>query len=131
MQIPKTAFRLTAWILGVISGLVLLGYVSLSLLIGWGVRSWSNKAISQFGGDRVGALIAVVDCDTCKLSDRNHAVWALGQLCDKRALPVLRKYYTGKPCNHMSQICQHELSKAIKWTEGNSFMLPQLWRPFI
>lgn len=89
------------------------------------------KAVARFSGDRIEALIATVNCETCSLRDRNRSVWALGQLRDKRALPVLYKYYTGKRCDHKTQICQDQLRTAIKWTEGNSFMLPQLWRPFL
>jgi hypothetical protein len=84
--------------------------------------------MAQFDGDRVEALIALVDCQACSLRDRTQAVWALGQLRDKRALPVLYKYFTGKPCDHQRLICQYEISKAIRWTEGKSFMLPQIWR---
>jgi hypothetical protein len=127
----RKGLNLTAWILGIIAGLILIAFVAISLQIGWSVNRNSKKAMAQFVGDRVEALIAQVDCETCNLDNRNHAVWALGQLRDERALPVLYKHYTGKPCNHMRQICQYELSKAIKWTEGNSFMLPQIWRPFL
>jgi hypothetical protein len=131
MKNSKKGLRLIAWILGIIAGFVIIVFVAGSLLIGWSVNDNSKKAMAQFGGDRAEALIAQVDCETCSLDDRNHAVWTLGQLADKRALPVLYKYYTGKRCNHMREICQYELSKAIKWTEGNSFMLPQMWRPFL
>jgi hypothetical protein len=85
--------------------------------------------MAQFKGDRVEALIALVNCEECNLNDRNLAVWALGQLTDKRALPTLYKYRRpGIPCNHMTSICQYEIAKAIKWTEGNSYMFPQVWR---
>jgi len=131
MQTPKKALRITAWIVGIMVGLVILAYIGINLIIGLGVRGESSRAVARFGGDRVEALIAEVDCETCDIRDRNHAVWALGQLTDKRALPVLYKYYTGNPCEHRTQICQYELSTAIKWTEGNSFMLPRLWRPWI
>jgi hypothetical protein len=131
MQTPKNGLKVTAWILGIILGLVLVAYIGLNVLIGWGVFTESKKASAMFRGDRVEALIAVVDCEGCDLRDRESAVWALGQLHDKRALPVLYKYYTGKPCDHMRRICQYELSKAIQWTEGKSYMAPQLWRPLV
>jgi hypothetical protein len=131
MQAPKKVFKIGAWILGIIFGLMVIAYFGLNVLIGWGVYVDSKKAMAKFGGDRIDALIAVVDCETCDLRDRNHAVWALGMLHDKRALPVLYKYHTRKPCNHMRQICQYELSTAIKWTEGKAYMAPQLWRPLL
>jgi hypothetical protein len=55
-------------------------------------------------------------------------VWTLGQLRDKRALPTLYKYRTGKSCNHLRSICQYEIANAINWTEGNSYIFPQVWR---
>jgi HEAT repeat protein len=59
------------------------------LLIGSSVRRFSHAAQSQFPGKRVEALIALVKCQSCNIRDRNRAVWALGQLDDPRALPVL------------------------------------------
>lgn len=109
-------------------GIGVVAYLGCSLMIGRGVNSASESAMAQFDGDRVEALIALVDCQTCDLHDRTTAVWALGQLKDKRALPILYEYRTGKRCDHLHQICQYEISKAIRWTEGNSYMLPQIWR---
>ena len=131
MQASKRVLRIVAWTATTIIGLVIVAYIGANVLIGWGVRSDSSKAVAKFSGERIEALIATVNCETCSLHDRNRSVWALGQLRAKRALPVLYKYYTGKPCDHKTQIFQNELRKAIKWTEGNSFMLPQLWRPFL
>ncbi len=68
--------------------------------------------------DAVEALIAVVDDPSADLQERTDAVWALGQMRDPRALPVLKKYYTGEPCDHEKAICQYELSKAIGKIEG-------------
>ena len=128
MPILKRGLKITGWILGITAGILVALYLGASLMIGLGVNSTSRSAMAQFDGDRIEALIALVDCDNCSLEDRNHAIWALGQLKDKRALPILYKYRTGKPCNHSQQICQYEISKAIRWTEGNSYMLPQIWR---
>ena len=128
MPILKRGLKITGWILGITAGILVALYLGASLMIGLGVNSTSRSAMAQFDGDRIEALIALVDCDNCSLEDRNHAIWALGQLKDKRALPILYKYRTGKPCNHSQQICQYEISKSIRWTEGNSYMLPQIWR---
>jgi len=122
------AIKVSAITAGILAGLLVLALACIELMIGWGVVSQSRKAMAQFPGDRVEALIGVVNCGNCTLEDRNHAVWALGQLRDRRALPVLYKYRTGQPCNHLRTICQYEIIKAIRWTEGNSYMVPQLWR---
>ena len=120
--------KIAALIASIVGGLLVLAFTVLQLVIGWGVDRESQKALALFPGDRIQALIAQVDCPTCDLAHRNHAVWALGQLRDKRALSVLYKYRTGQPCNHLRFICQYEISKAIRWTEGNGYMLPQFWR---
>ena len=131
MRILKRVSKVAAWILAIVVGILIAAYLGVSIMIGWGINKESRSAMARFPGDRIEALTALVDCQDCKLEDRNHAVWALGQLRDKRALPVLYKYHTGKPCDHSRQICQYEISKAIRWTEGNSFMLPQIWRVMV
>jgi hypothetical protein len=131
MQVKSGRMKTVIWILGCIAIGVIVVSVGLNAIIGRGVYNESQKAVAQFGGGRVEALIALADCQICSVYDRTQAVWALGQLRDKRALPILYKYYTGGPCDHQRQICQKELRKAIRWTEGNSFMLPQLWRPLL
>jgi hypothetical protein len=82
--------------------------------IEWSVRSFSRSAMKQFPGSAESALIDLAACETCPMQDRNHAVWALGQLREKRALPVLAKYRTGERCDHARRICQYELEKALK-----------------
>ena len=100
------------------------------LLIGSGVRSFSQKAQEHFPGKRVEALMAMVECESCSLPDRDHAVWALGQLDDPRALPVLEKQYTGAKCDHLRYLCQGTLQIALRHlrhqdnNRGESF----LWR---
>lgn len=84
-----------------------------------GVKNISAEAVQQYPGDRVEALIAYVKSDEHSLRKRNLAVWALGQIGDKRALPVLTASYTGGPCDHGSRLCQGELQKAIKLCQGS------------
>jgi hypothetical protein len=84
-----------------------------------GVKQISAEATQQYPGDRVEALIAYVKSEDHSLRKRNLAVWALGQIGDKRALPVLTESYTGQPCDHDHYLCQGELQKAIKLCQGN------------
>jgi hypothetical protein len=84
-----------------------------------GVKKISAEATQQYPGDRVEALIAYVKSEDHSLRKRNLAVWALGQIGDKRALPVLTASYTGGPCDHDYCLCQHELQKAIKLCQGS------------
>jgi hypothetical protein len=110
--------------------LLLTTFSVIELSIGWGVRSSIRAAQKQFPGDRVKALIAMVECRSCEMNDRNRAVWALGQLDDARAAQVLEKYYTGKPCNHLNNICQEKLRIALRHLrheDGNRYE-SFLWR---
>ncbi|MFB0524791.1 MAG: HEAT repeat domain-containing protein [Phycisphaerae bacterium] len=92
------------------------------LMACWSIRSSvkeiSAEATQQYQGDRVEALIAYINSEDHNLKEKNHVVWALGQLGDERALPVLEKSYTGQPCNHDKSLCQRELRRAIKLCKG-------------
>jgi hypothetical protein len=87
-------------------------------------HGYGRAAQSQFPGDEVQALMTMVQSERHGLTERNHAVWALGQLRDKRALPVLEKYYTGGPCDHAHYLCQHELRKAIDSCSHRTWSAP-------
>lgn len=109
-------------------GVVMLAVVAFVGLEAWiriAARDTGTAAQREFRGDRVEALIAFVQSDRHSLTERNRAVWALGQLRDARALPVLQKYYTGEPCDHGRYLCQYELKKAIALVKRDHF---DLWR---
>jgi hypothetical protein len=75
----------------VLSGILVVALLVLladGLIIGSSLRHFSRSAQSQFPGNRIEALIALVKCESCNRRDRNNAVWALGQLGDQRALAV-------------------------------------------
>ena len=96
--------------------------------IGAGVKSISEEALEIYPGNAVSALLEYVDSKEHSLLKRNRAVWALGQLGDPMALPVLNKHYTGKPCDHKQFLCQHELRKAIKLCKGAWNASAWTWR---
>jgi hypothetical protein len=98
--------------------LLALGAVGLEGSIRLYARSTGNHAAARFGGDRVTGLARLVDCEGCSLKERDMAVWALGEVRDRRALTVLRAHYTGARCNHAADLCQYELGKAIMKIEG-------------
>jgi HEAT repeat protein len=120
----KWTIRITAILL-----ITLLALFSVAeIMIGLGVRRFSQIAQEQFPGDRIRALEAMVECESCDLRDRNHAVWALGQLADHRTLPILEKYYTGEKCDHLNKICQYELKKALRLARSGYNSEAFLWR---
>jgi len=75
-------------------------------------------ARQDFPGDDVEALIALMESNETSFRDKNRAIWALGQLGDKRALPVLNKLDTDEiqepPYDANSYIVQYTVEKAIK-----------------
>ena len=97
---------------------LLAGYLLICFSIRSSVKEISARAVQEYPGERVEALMAYVESENHSLRDRNRAVWALGQIGDNRALSTLEKYYTGGPCDHSSYLCQHELEKAIKQCKG-------------
>lgn len=111
-------------------GLVLIAAVLLgsALLIASGVHAASEAALLERPGDRVLALMAYVESPKHTLRERNRAVWALGQLGDARALPVLEPKFTGRDCDHERDLCQHELRKAIRLCRGAANVAAAVWR---
>jgi hypothetical protein len=115
--------RVAGWITAAgLAALVAL-YSLAFLMIEVGVDRTAKAAMARFPGDRVVALAAQAGCESCSLSDRNHAIWALGQLRDARALPVLKQYYTGAPCDHDRGLCQREIRSALRAIEGSRLVV--------
>jgi hypothetical protein len=81
--------------------------------------------------DCVEALIATLDDEHQGYRTRNHAIWALGEFGDSRALPILQKYYTGNIPDRESldrTISQYELKKAVNLTNGGLNITAWAWR---
>jgi hypothetical protein len=97
-------------------------------LIESGVHAATEAALLDRPGDPVPALMAYIESPTHTLRERNRAIWALGQLGDARALPVLEKHVTGGQCDHSRALCQHELRKAIQLCRGGTNVTAILWR---
>jgi HEAT repeat protein len=97
------------------------------LIIGTSLRRVSRAAQAQFPGKRVEALIALVNCQSCDIRQRNSAVWALGQLDDPRALPVLESCYSGEHCAYVARETLRIALRHLRhedWNRSESF----LWR---
>jgi hypothetical protein len=111
-------------------GLVLIAALSVGTtwLIASGVHAASEAALLERPGDRVPALMAYIESPSHTLRDRNRAIWALGQVGDARALPVLEKHFTGRLCDHRRALCQDELRKAIRLCRGATNLPALIWR---
>jgi HEAT repeat protein len=82
------------------------------------LRRAADAAHRQFAGDDVEALIAKAGAADVPLAERTRAVWALGELGDRRALPALRSLNVQEECDHARLVCQSEVRKAIAKIEG-------------
>jgi len=105
---------------------MVLGFMIVSIRDG--LQRFSDEAVRQFPGDRASALIRLVDCGACALGDRDHAVWALGQMVEEQSLPVLLRHFDGQRCDHTTRLCQYELRKAIRMIETRHTREGPGWR---
>lgn len=106
---------------------IMLALLAFHFLIGLSVKSNIQLAQEKYGGTAEFALIAFLLDENNSASDRSHiAIWTLAQIESDKALPILYQYYTNDPdgnsCNgkHHSELCQYEVSKAIKAIEEKS-----------
>jgi len=106
--------------------IVVIGACVLGLTMHWissDVRAACHEARQEFEGDCVEALVAYASSDQHTFEERNSAIWALGEIGDKRALPVLEKLLymeslCSSPCNVSTCMCQYSVEKAIRLCEG-------------
>ena len=66
-------------------------YIGLRIWFKSEINRICDSAMSQYQGDKIQALISVLNSETESLNDKNRVIWALGKLRDKRSLPVLKK----------------------------------------
>ena len=77
----------------------------------------------------VDALVAYLQSSEPTLDDKNRAIWLLGELRDRRALPALRALDRGDVCDHARFVCQRDRRKAIDKIRGNRFEPPAFHWP--
>lgn len=109
----------------------LLFFIAIGLTIGFNVKNRCLEAKKEYDGNCVNALINLLNDKNKSLRLRNSAIWALGQLGDNQALPILQKYYTGNIPKKESldkTISQYELKKAINLTGGGFNISAVIWR---
>ena len=128
----KQKFNLATYFGGILILLFLFIFFVTSSWIGFGVKDNCNQAQLQFEGDCVEALMQTVDADFETNVSKNSAVWALGQLGDDRALPLLESKYTGiiqeEKTPYDVGLSQYELEKAIKLLKGGWNITSAFWR---
>jgi hypothetical protein len=86
------------------------------------VKTRCDNARHEFGGDSVEALMALIESDARSFKERNSAIWALGQLGDRRAVPFLQNLITDEdqppPYDSSRYIVQYSVKKALKSCRG-------------
>ena len=93
------------------------------------VQETCKKAVSVYPVDKIQALINVSKNESSCTKDKSMALWALGQLGDKKALPYLVENFGGKK---ETNVCVYEAQKAIEKIDNESFNLPGfLWRSIL
>lgn len=113
-------------------GFVILVFLITGTWIGVSVKERCLMAQGRFEGDCVEALAQVVDSQESSLRERNTSIWALGQLGDVRARPILEKYYTDDIPDrepYDQTLSQYELKKALKLVGGGLNLTHLLWSP--
>jgi len=113
----------------------LLFFVITCTWIGYEVGKQCQDATREYDEpDCVIALSSLVQDENRGFRARNSAIWALGQLGDSRALPLLQTLYSGvipdrEPLDQV--ISQYELKKAVNLTSGGINLSAPIWRPFL
>jgi hypothetical protein len=128
---PKTITLSIAYLAAIGLSIGLLFFFIGTVWIGHEAKSLCQSAKWQYGGDCVEALVNQLEDENRGYRDRNHAIWALGQLGDARALPALNAFYTGviperEPLDEM--ISQYELRKALALANGGTNITAWVWR---
>ena len=80
--------------------------------------------MQEYQKDCTESLIEVIKSEDYTFNEKNGAVWAIGQIADKKAIPFLEELSETalyeEPCKLSESICGFEVQKAIKWcTKGN------------
>lgn len=118
-------------IIAVVADMLVLMFIITSIWIGQDVNKQCKIAQVRHQGDCIEVLMKYLQDDKNDFKSRNSAIWALGQLGDKRALPILEKYYTGNIPKKESLdkgISQYELQKAIKLANGGFNITRFIWK---
>jgi len=131
MKIFKKITQKLLYAIAVGISIFLLFFVIGCTWIGYEAKIQCQNAQREYGGDCVEALISLLKDESRGFRARNDAIWALGEMGDSRALPVLESYYTGnipdrEPLNEM--ISQYELRKAVDLASGGPNITAWVWR---
>ena len=124
MKEKKSFFvRISIWIIAIGFVFFVFTVVFTFSVIYKDVKAISVKAKEEYKQDCVHSLIALFNSSSHSDKEENLAIYALGQIADKEALPFLqdleKKYSCPGKTKYQDSRC-YEIKKAIKWcTKGN------------
>lgn len=110
----------------VLLSLLLIFFLGSTLYIEMQVKNACTMARIRNQQNDITALISVIQNEGECTKNKSYALWALGQLGNKEALPFLNDKF-----GHLKadDICTYEAHFAIKKLEKNKYNLPKmLWR---
>ena len=123
--------NLIIYSLGVAVVLFLFVFLLIASQIGDEVKKQCQIAQNRYSGECVDALMNQISDESLQ-SGKNDAIWALGQLGDKRALSFLEQYDNGQPLPNREPwnegISQYELRKVIKLIKSGFNISAFVWR---
>jgi len=111
----------------ILSIIIVISLVFIYFWMGNSIKGNIEIAKKQYSGNAEDALISLLSDENNSPTDRTHtAIWTLGQLKSKKALPLLKELYKddpkGETCygKHNTILCQYEIYKAIRTIERGS-----------
>lgn len=129
--LKKFSRNLIGYIIGVVILLIIFIFLIICVQIGNEVKNQCKIAQNHYRGECVDALMNQISDESIQ-SRKNDAIWALGQLGDKQALPFLKKYDDKQPLPDREPwnegISQYELRKAINLLESGFNISSLFWK---
>lgn len=119
----KKIFKILLFSLSIILLSIAAMVFTVYLVLFFEVRDICNNAQKEYKSDCVVSLMKVLDSNNKSIKQKNDAIWALGQLADKRALPKLKYMFVAdyperEPLDEV--ISNYEIEKAIRWMESGN-----------
>ncbi|MBU1033647.1 HEAT repeat domain-containing protein [Patescibacteria group bacterium] len=134
MKINKNMQQSILFLMALGVSIFMLFFVITCTWIGYSIKDNCRLAKGKYEGNCTKALISTLEDESNDFRERNNAIWALGQLGEESAAPVLEKLYTGnipdrEPLDQV--ISQYELKKALKLTKGGFNISALVWKFFV
>lgn len=129
MKAPKYKwFKRILLIIAIVAAALTQAVLALYMQIEYSLDKKIEEVKQKYPGKAEDALIAFLLDDKNSPNSKSHiAIWSLGHIQSKKALPILYRFYKndpeGKTCHkkHHEVICQKALGTAIRCIEKEVF----------